>query len=615
MIITTAGHIDHGKSALIEAMTGRRMDRLPAERRRGITLDLGFAPLPLPDGSIAGVIDVPGHEDLIRTMAAGASGADLALLVVAADDGIMPQTEEHLLVLEHLGVPVGIPVLSKCDLVAADWLELVREEVARRLAGSSIRFGVPVPVSALTGEGLGKLAAAIGSLAGQGRQRARDDLFRLPVDRAFTLGGTGTVVTGTAASGSVAVGTEVRILPGEGRGRVRSIESHGIGVDHSLPGERTALAIAGIARDAVGRGSVVVSADAPWEMSERGDVELAIAPGSAACVRRTRVLLHVGTAESPAWVVPRSPIAPGSSGFARVVLERPVLLRGGDRFVIRSASPARPVGGGWVVDPRPPQRAPWPAELALDADPAARLHALVGRRRNGVALTELPQLSGLAPVTVERMTRRAAGLVRIGDHVVARASVDLASARMLDALERFHRTRPADSGMPLETLRRAGVAPVWMAEAALRGAEGRGQIVVDGALARVRGFRTRVAGGDAVVSDVVRRIEGAGLAPPTAAELAMATGRDEMPAILRVAAAAGQIVPVERDRYFARKALEEFEAALRELGREGAIGVADVRNRLGLSRKYLIPLLEWADREGVTVRIGDTRQLRSTDST
>jgi selenocysteine-specific elongation factor len=613
MIIGTAGHIDHGKSTLVEALTNRPMDRLPAERRRGITLDLGFAPFQLPDGAIAGVIDVPGHEDLIRTMAAGASGVDVALLVVAADEGIMPQTEEHLLVLEHLGVPCGIPVITKCDLVADDWRELVRDEVRARLARSAVSFGAPVAVSARTGEGLGALRAAIGALAGHGRERLRDDLFRLPVDRAFSLAGTGTVVTGTTASGSIAVGAEVRILPGGVRGRVRSIQSHGRAVEHAVPGERTALGVAGLPRTAAARGTVVVAADAPWVLTGRIDVVVALARGVRVCDRRQRVLFHTGTAETAAWLAPREPIHGGGAGHARVTLDHPMPIRGGDRFLLRSASPSRSIGGGEVIDPSPPHRAPWPDALALDA--SSRLGALVVRRRQGVAMSDLPLLTGLPPRAAERMARRDPALIRIGDRFVDRVTVARAADRMREAVTRFHAAHPSDPGMPLETVRRAAAAAPWVAEAAIRAAESDGMVEIDGAVARAAGFRPRVAGGDPVVQDVVRRIEAAGLAPPSAAELGIAAGREDMPAILRIAAAAGLIVAVERDRYFARKALEDFAAALRELGRDGAIGVGPLRQRLGVSRKYLIPLLEWADREGVTVRNGDTRSLRGSRNT
>jgi selenocysteine-specific elongation factor len=276
MIVGTAGHIDHGKSALVEALTGRAMDRLAEERRRGITIDLNFAPLELESGTVAGVVDVPGHEDFVRTMVAGASGVDLALLVVAADEGIMPQTLEHLSVLEHLGVPHGIPLLTKSDLVEPDWLELVAAELGERLASSRVAFEPPLPVSARTGEGIDELRRRIGRRARSLVARAPGDLFRLPVDRTFSLAGVGTVVTGTAWSGRLRIGDQVALLPGGALARVRSIQVHGQAVERSEPGHRTAVGLAGIGREAAGRGTVLVHAADPWTPTTALDVELSL---------------------------------------------------------------------------------------------------------------------------------------------------------------------------------------------------------------------------------------------------------------------------------------------------------------------------------------------------
>jgi selenocysteine-specific elongation factor len=609
MIIVTAGHIDHGKSALVEALTCRPMDRHPAERRRGITLDLGFAPLALPNGLVAGVIDVPGHEDLIRTMAAGASGADVALLVVAADEGIMPQTEEHLLVLEQLGVPCGVPVVTKRDLVGDEWLRLVLDELNVRTRRSSVAFAAPVAVSSRRGAGLDAVRSAVADLRESGRARRRDDLFRLPVDRVFSVAGTGTVVTGTCWSGSVAVGAEVRVLPADARARVRGIESHGETVEHGEAGARIALALAGIERAALARGSVIVGADAPWLPTTRLDVRVALA-GTRSCSRRTRVHCLSGTAESSGWLVPRAPITGGGEGLARIRLDHPMPFRAGDRFLIRSASPARPIGGGIVLDPFPPKRAAW-SDAVGEEDAGLRLRALLLRRRDGASLAELSLLTGLPPRAAERLARSDPALLAIEQRFVGRASLQVAQGRLLAALRQYHRDRPADAGMPLETLRRSGGAASWIVEAALRSAEREGSLVIKGARARAKDFRPRVAGGDAVVKEVVERLETAGLAPPSVEELAATTRRPDMPAILRLAAGAGAVVLVERDRYYARRALDEFERVLRELGGDGAFGIGALRERLGLSRKFLIPLLEWADREGITVRIGDSRRLQT----
>ncbi|HET6836617.1 MAG TPA: selenocysteine-specific translation elongation factor, partial [Gemmatimonadales bacterium] len=281
MIIGTAGHIDHGKSTLIKALTGQAMDRLAEERRREITIELNFAPLDLGGGRVAGVVDVPGHEDFIRTMVAGASGVDLALLVIAADEGIMPQTEEHLLILEQLGVTRGIPVITKADLVETDWLELVTLEVAERLATSSVSFDYPVVVSVRNGHGIQALKERLATHAKVLEQRPQGDAFRMPIDRVFSLPGVGTVVTGTAWSGRLGIGDSVVALPSGQRGRVRSLESYGRAVDRSRPGARTAVGLAGVDRSGLSRGEVLVTEQLPWTASAALDVEIHLSATAA----------------------------------------------------------------------------------------------------------------------------------------------------------------------------------------------------------------------------------------------------------------------------------------------------------------------------------------------
>ena len=609
MIIGTAGHVDHGKSALVTALTGRTMDRLAEERRRGITIDLNFAPLELGDGRIAGVIDVPGHEDFVRTMVAGASGVDVAMLVVAADEGIMPQTLEHLLVLERMGVPRAIPVLTKSDLVEPEWLALVADEVAARLRASPVEFEAPIAVSVRDGRGIDALRDRLTTLAARSAPRERDDLFRLPVDRAFPLAGVGTVVTGTCWSGSVEVGAEVWLLPSGAAARVRSIEVHGRSASAAEPGARTALGLAGLHRDDAPRGAVVVLADSPWEPTRALDVVLGLDRG-APLSRRTRLRLHLGTADVACWASPRGVIAPGGSGPARLTLDRPIVARGGDRFVLRTTSPAAVVGGGTVVDPLPERRAPWPDGLAA-ADPADRLEALVARRRTGLALASAPVVVGLPRHRIERLVREHAALRRLDGRIVTGGSISMARANLVAALERSHRERPAERGMPLETLRRSAGAADPIAEAALAGLREEGEIVITGGLASARGFRSRVSGGDTVVAEMVARLEAAGLAPPSVPELARLVGRPDLPAILRIAEAAGSVEAVERDRYYSRTALEAFAREVTEAGASGEVTVGRLRATLGLSRKFLIPLLEWSDRRGLTVRSGDTRRLRA----
>ena len=609
MIIGTAGHIDHGKSALVTALTGRTMDRLAEERRRGITIDLGFAPLEL-DGLTAGVVDVPGHEDFVRTMVAGASGVDLALLVIAADEGIMPQTEEHLAILEQLAIPAAIPVVTKCDLVEADWLELVIGALQERLQQSPVRFAPPHPVSAVTGQGLDRLRDTLAEHARRLAARPADDLFRLPVDRAFSVAGVGTVVTGTAWSGSVAVGDHVRLLPGSGEGRVRSIESHGRALQRSAPGARIALGLAGLDRGRVQRGEVAVAAEAPWGPTERLDVLIAVLPSARTPAARTRVRLHLGTAEIMARVAPRPPLADGGIP-ARLRLETPLVARGGDRFVLRSYSPVTTIGGGIVLDPDPPVRTgAWPDRL-FAASPHERLGALVSRRPHGVPTALLPLLTGLRPAAAEQAAGAVQDVQQVGDRWLRHGLVESVRDRALKSLAEHHQRNPADEGIPLETLRRSLGCPDWLAVAVVDALRVGGKLELHHHRARLAGFAPRVAGGEAELVRVVDLLRRAGLAPPTVSELERETGRRDIGAVLRVAASRGQVEAVEPDRYYEGGALLRFEEAVRELGRAGDIQPAALRDRLGISRKFLIPLLEWADGRGLTVRSGAGRRLAS----
>ncbi len=612
MIIGTAGHIDHGKSALVAALTGQAMDRLAEERRRGITIDLNFAPLPLPGGLVAGVVDVPGHEDFVRTMVAGASGIDVALLVIAADEGLMPQTIEHLAVLEHLGVPAAIPVVTKADLVEPEWLELVLAEVSEWLAPSPLGFEPPVATSVRTGAGLDELRGRLAARAARLEPRRGTDLFRLPVDRSFSVAGVGTVVTGTAWSGRVATGDAVRLLPSGGVGRVRSIETYGRALSSSEPGARTAVGLAGVTREAAQRGSWLVAADAPWQATRALDVELRLqADAPRSLVLRSRVRVHLGTAEVMARVHPRTPITPGSGGLARLALEDPVVARAGDRLVLRSFSPVGTIGGGRVLDPLPPRRRTlWPAGLASEAA-SEHFAALLDRRPGGLLAAELPLLLGVPVADALAVARAHPGAQEVGDVWIRVEVLDEVTGRIVAALKAFHRANPAERGMPLETLRHGLRAPQPVVERAVSDAAAAGRIRVLDGVALLSGFVPRVQGGDAEVDRVVRILEEAELSPPSLPELERQTGRRDIDAILRLAARSGRVEAVERSRYYARPALERFRATLAELGRDSLIAPADLRDRLGISRKFMIPLLEWADAKGITERVGDRRRLRN----
>lgn len=608
MIIGTAGHIDHGKSALVEALTGQRMDPLADEQRRGITLDLHFAPFRMEGGTVAGFVDVPGHEDLVRTMVAGAAGLDLVLLIVAADEGIMPQTREHLAVVEQLRVPLGIPVITKADLVEGDWLQMLEAEVAEWLGASPVAFSAPIATSARTAAGLDALRSAITRQAALApRRRVLEDLARLPVDRAFSLPGAGTVVTGTAWSGSFRIGDAVRLLPGSAEGRVRSLERHGTALSTSLPGDRLAVGIAGVDRDQASRGQVLVRLDDPWQATSALDVALDLLPGAShALAHQDRVRIHLGTIEALARVHLRAAIQPGGSALVRLVLEEPLVARGGDRFVLRSYSPVSVIGGGRVLDPLPPGgRALWPEGIDSER-PTERLRALVARRPRGTPEVLLPILLGV-PAGQVGSAVEVLKLIRVGGLLVSPELVTAAGRAAMTAVRAWHQAHPSDPGMPSETLRQGLQRHGPAAEAAIDRLLKAKSLIASAGVIHEPDFRPSAAGGEAMLDRLVAAVDEAGLSPQTVTELEASLGLRAVGDALRLAARGGRIVAVERDRYFGRAALTRFVTILRSLGASGEITPARVRNDTGLSRKFVIPLLEWADAEGLTIRRGDGR--------
>jgi selenocysteine-specific elongation factor len=599
MIIGTAGHIDHGKSTLVTALTGRAMDRLAEERRRGITIELNFAPLELEGLPPIGIVDVPGHEDFVRTMVAGATGIDLVLLVVDAVEGIRPQTLEHLAIVEQLGIPRGIPVLTKLDLADPEWVELVEADLRERLERSPVRFASPVRVSPVTGVGMDLLRQRLRECASRlAVPDRRPDVLRLPVDRAFAIAGTGPVVTGTLWSGSIAVGDQVRIEPGRLQARVRSVESFGRPVERVEPGSRTAVGLSGVELADLRRGQVVLGSS-EWEPVTLFDASISLLPEAPRpLLTRARIRVHHGTAEVIGRVYPRKAIAPGETGPARIVLEAPLVVRGGDRFVIRSYSPVNTIGGGWIADPEPPRRARWPEGL-VSRSRGDRFTALLQRRPGGIRQEQLSLLLG--PMNGE--AESAPEVVQVGGRYVLRERVEAARKAVLMELAAFHQRDPAAPGRSIETIR-AGLGDVaWLADELLRELQEAGTLRVSEGLAALATHRPRSAGGEGEVDRLLEAIQAAGLEGPTVAELSERLKLKDLPGALKLAVARGLIDAVERDRFVSLEALSRFEQTLREVGKGNVeISPAAVRDRLGLTRKHLIPLLEWADRRGITWR-------------
>jgi len=616
-VIGTAGHIDHGKTALVKALTGVDTDRWEEEKRRGITIDLGFAPLPLGDAIQASVVDVPGHEGFVRNMLAGATGIDVALLVIAADEGIMPQTEEHLAIVELLGVRRGIPVITKRDLVDSEWLDLVRSEVSTRLGASRVRWDDALATSVVTGEGLPELQEALRRIAGDLVERPADDLFRLPIDRVFAVAGAGTVVTGSTWSGSVAVGDMVRLMPLGREARVRSIEVHGQAAERAVPGRRTALALVGVDKNELERGHVAVTG-AGWQATRLIDVAAELLPGARkALASRTRVRVHLGTAEVLARAVQTSAIAPGQRGLARLVLETPVVARGGDRFVLRSFSPVTTIGGGVVLDPFAPSRTRLRRRrVAVEQGPAVRLGILAGEAGlMGLGTDTLAVRLGVSPGRVPAVITEAERTVLASpETVVDRPAVAAEAGRLAEVLQRYHEAHPLDPGMSLQALRAAvgtPAPPSAVLDAVLDVGVKSGQLEIAGSVARRPRWRPALDAQATDASDkLARRLADARWQVPTVAELEREFPGSPVRALLSHFARAGTAEPIDAERYAAKGALAEFRAALEAaLAELGTATPAQLRDRLGLTRKYLIPLLEWADRRGVTRRAGDARVL------
>lgn len=610
MILGTAGHIDHGKTTLVRSLTGVDTDRLPEEKRRGITIELGFAPLNIEGVGTIGVVDVPGHEAFVRTMVAGASGIDLALLVVAADEGVMPQTREHLAILELLGVSNGVIALTKVDLVDDEWLALVEEDV-RQTALRALPAAPVVATSTRTGRGIADLRAAIAVAAKAVAPRENADLFRMPIDRAFTIKGTGTVVTGTVWTGRVSRDDVVRILPGNRTARVRGIQGHGQQLDSAAPGARTAIALAGVETSEVPRGSTIVT-DAAWTPTTVVRADVTVLPGTEGSLGpRTRLRFHAGTSDVGARVVARDFTA-GRPFGARVVLDEPVVLRAGDRFVLRSSAPLNTIGGGVVTDAYASRRArQWHAGL----DAAERFRRMVEESGSGgVEIATLPVRLGSTPAACEALLQAlASDLSSVAGRVVSRAVHVELEQRIVGLVEAYHAENPLEPGMSAQLARsRSDVAPE-LVESAIQARVRAGELESSGGLLRLHKWAPMLSPTHRHLADRVRaRLAEAGSEPPSADELAQEFGDGVRP-VLRFLERGEKIVQVEEGRYYDPYHLTLLVERLRRALDGGKIAnPSELREELGLSRKFLIPFLEYCDRTGYTNRGATGRVWRGT---
>ena len=609
-VVGTAGHIDHGKSTLIHALTGIDPDRLAEEKRRGMTIDLGFAYLSLPSGRLVGIVDVPGHARFIRNMLAGVHGLDAVLLVVAADEGVMPQTVEHLEIVHLLDISRGLVALTKVDLVDPDWLELVTAEVAERLAGTSLAGAEAVPVSALTGQGLDHLRASLDGLLAATAVRADLGRPRLPIDRVFTISGFGTVVTGTLVDGSLKVGEDLEALPGGRRVRVRGLQQHNQKVAVAFPGSRVAANLVGVEKEDLGRGHVLVRPGTMGE-SRRIDAEVVVLAGAARPLRHgASLLLHSGTAEvaARAIVLDSDQIEPGARGWVQLYLEQPIAAAAGDRFVLRLPSPAATIAGGRFADVSP-RRHPR-HDLAVPASLERRMAGEVLQeelRKYPRGISEAALLKAtLAPVgDLSRVAARRAGGWLFSPEVWS------ALAQRAEALlAAYHRSHPLRSGMPREELKsRLGLAPAVFGTVL-------GELALDGVLAEHSGevgLPTHQVVLDPADGGPARRlVELLGrtpFAPPSLREATRDAGAG--PEVVRALAQSGAIVRLSDEVAFTREAYAEALALVRQIvAAEGGVTVARLRDAMAASRRPVLAFLEHLDAERVTRRDGDVRTLR-----
>ena len=610
MILGTAGHIDHGKTALVRALTGVDTDRLPEEKRRGITIDLGFAPLHLDGLGTIGVIDVPGHEAFVRTMLAGATGIDLALLVVAADEGVRAQTREHLTILSMLGVRAGVVALTKTDLVDDEWLELVSADVAAALEGSGLDTAPLIPVSAQTGVGLDLLRAAIADAAATITAREGDDLFRMPVDRAFSVHGTGTVVTGTVWSGTLRKGAAT-IFPGGLPVRVRDMQSHNTPVEAVTAGSRAAVALSGVTVEHAGRGSVLVAGDG-WAETSTVLAELTLTESAVSLTPRTRLRLHLGASDVGARVRIFEASEAAVRVPARVRLDEPVVARAGDRFVLRGGSPLAVLAGGVVTDPLPADRRPRPVG-AFGPTPRSRLLALCEQGGSrGVERATLTVRLGATPADVQALARDPEFHFTDGKAYSRTVLEDLAG-RIPGIIERAQVNSPTESGVQLDALRGELQADDDLVAAALRSLVDLGALEIEGTRVRAAGWKPRLSREQADLAEhMVHSFCSSGEEPPTVAEVVARHGEHVVP-VLRFLEREGRLVRISGDFYYCPEVVERMVGRLsKAMAEDREYSPADVKDAVGTSRKYLIPFLEFCDRVRITERKGAGRVLRNT---
>jgi selenocysteine-specific elongation factor len=612
-VVGTAGHVDHGKSTLVKALTGIDPDRWEEEQRREMTIDLGFAWLTLADGRALSLIDVPGHERFIKNMLAGVGGIDATLLIIAADESVMPQTEEHLAILDLLDIRSGVVVLTKADLVEPDWLALVEDDVRARLATTTLADAPIVAVSARTGAGLSELRATLADVLRQTPSRAEaHGAARLPIDRSFTIGGFGAVVTGTLIDGPLQVGDEVEILPRGLRARVRGLQTHQRREERALPGTRVAVNLSGISHHDMARGDLL-ALPGRVQPTDLLDAQLRVAPNARPVQQNDRLELFVGACEVACRItlLDAEQIVPGMSGWVQLRLERPIAALRGDRYILRQPSPSQTLGGGRIVDTRPARHRRFRAEVLANLEALARgTPADLVRRTLGDQLphtrAEIQRAAGIsADLADEGMAELIAeqqAVALSGVWLISAAGHQALQAKVAQALEGYHRRYPLRAGMPREELRSRLKLSADAFDALAGALDAAAQIELQATSVRRVGFTAQLSPEqERIVQQLLAAFGRAPYAPPAP---------DLDPEVLALLYEQGRLVRVAADLAFLPATYREMVGWVEShLATNGTLTVAEVRDRFTTSRKYALALLEHLDERRLTRRTGDLRVL------
>ena len=631
IVLGTAGHIDHGKTALIKALTGVDTDRLKEEKERGITIELGFAALTLESGRRIGIVDVPGHEKFVKNMVAGAGGIDLVALVLAADEGVMPQTEEHLDICALLGIKKGIVALTKIDLVDSDWLDLVEDDVRGFLKGTFMEASPVVPLSAVTGEGLPEFLSTLDEMASGIPAHSDTDLFRLPVDRVFTMRGFGTVVTGTLVSGKVSVGEAVEILPGRVTAKIRGIQVHNESVPVAEAGQRTAINLQGIEKSQIQRGDVLAHSGT-YVPSNRFDILFRyLSSADKKLKNRTLVRFHSGTSEiiSRIILIGKDEMEPGEEGYAQVILAAPTVAMAGDRFVMRSYSPVRTIGGGEILDPLPVKHKRHSDIVLNDFDVLCggtdleRIIVILGRAGlTGISSQELTlrtgiKLNNLSKILEGMFSKREAIRLNRGElRVISFPVYKTLQEKVFSETGKYHKEFPLKEGFLKEELRTTlgQFIDSRLFNMAIKDMEKAGKIVIDKENIRVAGHTVNLEGDLEKLREEIEEIYlESKLTPPSIKVLleSFADRKVQAESVLNVMLNEETLIKVSEDIYFHKDVLGSLREDYRTfLLKEGESTPTSFRDMTGLSRKFIIPLMEYFDMTKLTIRVGDHRVLR-----